>query len=174
MRVRIPRLPPCDVSTQRKQVLVNNCPDGEMEIIPRFERDVAGSTPARGAEFRISALRFRISRDGACGVAVSARLAVNQKVRVRLPPRPLRDCDRSVLLGEQAASKTAAQGSNPCAPADWPTWLDRERRRTRNADHAGANPVVGSYCPRSVVAARDPAKVVDQVQFLAGTLDKSG
>jgi hypothetical protein len=29
-----------------------------------------------------------------------------------------------VLLGEQAASKTAAQGSNPCAPADVPVWLD--------------------------------------------------
>src|SRR5262249_14442207 len=24
-------------------------PDGEMDIIPRFEREVAGSTPARGA-----------------------------------------------------------------------------------------------------------------------------
>src|SRR6516162_11560850 len=32
--------------------LPQNCPDGEMDIIPRFERDVAGSTPARGTDKR--------------------------------------------------------------------------------------------------------------------------
>lgn len=50
--------------------------------------------------------------------------------------------DASVLLGEQSASKTDGQGSNPCARA-LPTWLDLERRRSCKPDHAGANPVVG-------------------------------
>jgi hypothetical protein len=41
--------------------------------MPRFERGVLGSSPGRGTV-----------NDGVCGVAVSARLAVNQKVAVRL------------------------------------------------------------------------------------------
>ena len=49
---------------------------------------------------------------GVCGVAVAACLAVNQEARVRLPSdTPL--SYTSVLLGEQAASKTASRGSTP-------------------------------------------------------------
>src|SRR5439155_24240604 len=73
--------------------------------------------------------------------------------------------NRSVLLGEQAASKTAAQGSNPCAPADWPTWLDTERRRTRNADHAGANPVVGSWSRESGIGSRESGHPIPYSRF---------
>ena len=61
-----------------------------------------------------------------------------------IPARHL--MNRGVLLGEQTASKTVAQGSNPCAPATFklPVWLDTERRRTRNAVDVGANPTAGS------------------------------
>ena len=56
------------------------------------------------------------------------------------------NCYRSVLLGEQAVSKAAGQGSNPCAPAS-PTWLDAERHRSCKPADTGANPVVGSPVP---------------------------
>ena len=51
---------------------------------------------------------------GVCCVAVSACLAVNQEVRVRLPSDTP---STSVLLGEPAASKTALRGSTPRARA---------------------------------------------------------
>ena len=55
--------------------------------------------------------------------------------------------DRDVLLGEQRASKTRGQGSNPCVPA------------------AG---VVPRLLPLECAGfARDPPKVADQVRFLA-------
>src|SRR5438105_7892538 len=70
------------------------------------------------------------------------------------------------------------------APLLMPVWLDTERRRTRNAVDVGANPTAGSepigpigligpigpvrVRPWSVPDARDFAKVVDQVRFLAG------
>jgi hypothetical protein len=49
---------------------------------------------------------------------------------------------RSVLLGEQAVSKAAAQGSNPCAPACAGV-ARRVRHRSRKPVYTGANPVVG-------------------------------
>ena len=50
---------------------------------------------------------------------VGSRLSTHTALRVRLPLLPLGEVIyRGVLLGEQAASKTDAQGSNPCAPAD--------------------------------------------------------
>src|SRR5262249_42974815 len=119
---------------------------GQPGKLVRPSRGEAGSTPAPSAApdlWRIgSALPLR-ARDGGsipsgstasvkeafdavCGVVGSARLAVNQKVAVQIRSDGLH---RSVLLGEQAVSKAAAQGSNPCAPAS-PTWLDAERHRS--------------------------------------------
>ena len=49
-------------------------PDGETDIIPRFERGGPGSNPGWATED---------DRHGGRGVAVSACLAVNQEVRVR-------------------------------------------------------------------------------------------
>ena len=69
--------------------------------------------------------------------------------------------------------KVVVVGSIPPMPPEKPTWLDAERRRTRNPDHAGAKPVVGSCnCyPWSVTVASDRAKVVDQVQLPAGMFE---
>ena len=97
---------------------------------------------------------------GVRGVAVAARLAVNQKVGVRLSPdTPWKNCWkevvtpmapgrkaggrwRSVLLGEQTVSKAVARGSTPCTPACRRGRI--ARRRFCKPHHAGANPVVGS------------------------------
>ena len=60
-----------------------------------------------------------------------------------------------VLLGEQAASKPARQGSNPCTVAVWEYGI-------RNVPFQ----IVFGVCR----IARDLAEVVDQVRFLARTL----
>src|SRR5262245_61956870 len=82
---------------------------------------------------------------------------------------------RGVLLGEQRASKTRVQGSNPCAPAldpDSPSECDGRhaaprRPQIRFDSWRGHSP--GS-CPRGVRDAHDLAKVEGQVRLLAGTL----
>jgi hypothetical protein len=52
--------------------------------------------------------------DGVCGVTVCMRPCEGRGGGFDSPRTPL---NRSVLLGEQAVSKAARQGSNPCAPA---------------------------------------------------------
>ena len=58
-----------------------------------------------------------------------------------------------------------------------PTWLDLERRCSCKADHAGANPVVGScdlltnqHDSRVCWTAWQSSKLSDQVRFLGGLL----
>jgi hypothetical protein len=55
-----------------------------------------------------------------------------------------------------------------------PVWLDIERRRTRNADYAGATPAAGSTCPDGVADASDPPKVRALVRFQVGILTVLG
>ncbi len=58
---------------------------------------------------------------------------------------PTRHRYGNVLLGEQRASKTLAQGSNPCMARCllMLVWLDLARHRTRNAVDVGATPTAG-------------------------------
>ena len=51
-----------------------------------------------------------------------------------------------MLLGEPTASKTVSRGSNPRTVAGTIADVaETERRRSCKPDHAGANPVVGSF-----------------------------
>ena len=75
---------------------------------------------------------------------------------------PISNEHDGVLLGEQAASKTAGQGSNPCTVA----WQAREDHRFAMLPFDLAKNEVFGVCRN----ARDRAKVVDQVRFLARTL----
>ena len=74
------------------------------------------STNNMGSPTAVAAAQY-----GFRGVAVSARLAVNQEVRVRLPSDTLfARTNTSVLLGEPPASKTGSRGPNPRARAHVP------------------------------------------------------
>src|SRR5262245_53476124 len=132
MRVRIPCLP-LDKSRRLRFGLVAKCPDGERDIISRFERDVAGSTPARGAE------RWWLWCSGFCTAGCEP------EGEGSIPSSD--PCIRSVLLGEQAISKVAAQGSNPCAPADC----------RRGSIQKGAAPVMRTMLVRIQSSALDRA-----------------
>ena len=68
-------------------------------------------------KFRVQILVGLLTH-GVCGVAVAARLAVNQEARVRLPSDTLfARTNTSVFLGEPPASKTGSRGPNPRARA---------------------------------------------------------
>ena len=100
---------------------------------------------------------------------------MNQKVRVRLPSDTLAATGgnyTSVLLGEQAASKTAARGSTPRARAELARGcagphISFRSCWTRFDSWTGCLTDTSSECAGF---ASDFAKVVDQVRFLARTL----
>ncbi len=79
---------------------------------------------------------------------------------------------RSVLLGEHAVSKAAAQGSNPCAPA---SIVDVSRRPPHHWNELTKSKIQNPKSKSNLSwwckgRASDPAKVQIQVRILAGIL----
>lgn len=130
-----------------------------MEIMLRFERGVLGSSPGRGTDavmegppdWRREPVGSRSSR-------------FTTALRVQLPPLPL----QAWAFDDGAIAFTAKRIN--LAPASPRGTRISVVIKTSVSSIVDSVRETRAFCSRSVVDARDPAKVVDQVRLPARTL----